>query len=167
MADFNRSTNSGSFLEEPKKMPNMINVLSILTFIGCGIFGLLSLFGFAKAKANYEAASTIDVDKLPGFMKNMMGSDYVEKARIAYENRVPILLMALIGFAACTYGAIQMRQLKKNGFYIYAIGEIVIPLLSIFLFLGASSVASFSGMLGLCIYVLFTVLYATQLKYLK
>jgi hypothetical protein len=60
-----------------------------------------------------------------------------------------------------------MRQLKKNGFYIYAIGEIVIPLLTTFLFLGSSSIASFWGMFGMLFYVLFIVLYATQLKYLK
>ena len=167
MADFNRPADSGSFLEEPKKMPDMINVLTILTFIGSGLGIIFSLWGFVKSKANYDAATTMDLDKLPAFARNMMGNDYVEKMRIAYENRVPILLLALIGCAVCIYGAIQMRQLKKNGFYIYAIGEIVIPLVTSFIFLGASSLAGFGALFGLCIYVLFIVLYATQLKHLK
>lgn len=167
MADFNRPADGGSFLEEPKKMPDMINVLSILTFIWSGIIILFSLWNFIKAKANYDAASTIDVDKMPGFFKKMMGSDYMEKARIAYENRIPIMLLGLIGCVLCIYGAMQMRQLKKNGFYIYVLGEIAVPIVTGVIFWGVSSLTGFGSMLGLCIYVLFIVLYATQLKYLK
>jgi hypothetical protein len=167
MSEVNRPAEQSSFLEEPHKMPDMINVLTILTFIGSGLFALVSLWGFAKAKANYDMATTMDVDKMPGFMKNMMGADYVEKARIAYENRVPLLLLALLGYAACIYGAIQMRQLKKNGFYVYAIGEIVIPLITLIVFTGMSSITSLGTMIGLCIYSLFIVIYATQLKYLR
>lgn len=167
MADLNRPTENPSFLDEPKKIPEMINVLSILTFIWSGISILFSLWGFAKAKSSYEAATTMDMDKMPGFFKNMMGSDYIEKARLAYENRVPLLLLGIIGCVLCIYGAMQMRQLKKNGFYIYTIGEIVVPIITAAIFMGMSTLTGTGSMIGLCIYVLFIVLYATQLKYMK
>jgi hypothetical protein len=164
MSEVNRPAEQSSFLEEPHKMPDMINVLTILTFIGSG-FGIIgSFWTFSRARASYEALSSINMDQLPGFAKRLAGANPLETARRALENRVPILLLGLIGCALCIYGAIQMRQLKKNGFTLYTIGELL-PVISAIIFLGEGA-AGFGSIIAYCIYTLFIVLYATQLKYL-
>ena len=165
MADFNRPADSGSFLEEPKKMPDMINVLSILTFIGCafGFFG--SFWTFAKAKSTYDTLSSANLEQIPDFVKKLSGGDILEAARKSYELRVPILLMGLIGCALCLAGAIQMRKLKKSGFTIYTVGE-VLPVIGSVILMG-NSATGLGAIFGYCIAILFVVLYATQLKYLK
>jgi hypothetical protein len=60
-----------------------------------------------------------------------------------------------------------MRRLKKLGFYVYCIGEIVLPLLTMAIFTGTSVFSGLGFMFGILFYVLFVILYATQLKYMK
>jgi hypothetical protein len=164
MADLNRPADS-SFLDEPKKMPEMINVLTILTFIGSGLGIVGGFWSFIKARASYEALSSANLDRLPDWAKRMSGGDPLETARKALENRVPILLLGLIGCSLCIYGAIQMRQLKKSGFTLYIIGELL-PVISAVIFLGDGA-SGIGAIFGYCINILFIVLYATQLKNLK
>ncbi|HEY4337835.1 MAG TPA: hypothetical protein VGM89_18120 [Puia sp.] len=165
MADLNRPAEPGSFLEEPKKLPEMINVLTILTFVGCGLGFIGSFWTFASAKGNYEKLASVNLDQMPDFVKKLTGGDPLEMARKAYELRLPILLMGLIGCGLCLYGAIQMRQLKKSGFTIYTIGELLPIIISVVLM--GSNATGAASIVGYCIYILFVVLYATQLKYLK
>jgi hypothetical protein len=165
MADLNQPTREEHILEEPRKLPDMLNVLTILTFIGSGL-GLISAFWtFTKARASYEALSSADLDQLPDWVKRISGGDPVEAARRALENRVPILILALVGCGLCIYGAMEMRKLKKPGFTIYIIGELL-PIVAAFIFFG-SGATGLGAMFGYCIYVVFIILYATQLKYLK
>lgn len=168
MADLNRPTGNSSFLDEPKKIPEMLNVLTILTFVGSGIFTLTSLWGFASAQKSYDTLLEAQgkLDQLPAFARKFAGPEMLEVARKSVENRTPILLLTLISYALCVYGAIQMRQLKKVGFSIYTIGELLPIPVSIF-FLGSAVYSGIGAMLGCLIYVIFVVLYATQMKYLK
>ena len=149
------------------KIPSLLNVLTILTFIGSGLGVIFSFVGYFNAASNYDKVvqSQDKLDQMPGFVKSMMGPDPVGAAHRALEYRLPIMQLGLVGSLLCLYGAIQMRQLKKNGFSIYLIGDLV-PFAS-FIFLGIGGLTGFSGMLGICLTVLFLILYATQLKYLK
>jgi hypothetical protein len=167
MADLNRPAETNSFLEEPRKIPEMLNVLTILTFVGSGIGIVSSVWGFTRAKASYDQMVELQgkMDQMPDTIKKMMGADPVEMARKAYESRIPILLLALIGCALCIYGAMEMRKLKKTGFTIYVIGELL-PIVSTLIFLGSAAAGGFA-IIGYLIYIVFIVLYATQLKYLR
>ena len=165
MADLNRPADPKSFLEEPRKIPEMINVLTILTFIGSGIGIISSIWSFTRAKAAYEQLQSLQMDQMPDIAKRLMGADPVEMARKAYEQRFPILLISLVSYVLCIYGAMQMRQLKKAGFTLYTIGELL-PIVITFIFLGSAAAGGFA-MIGYLIYIVFIVLYATQLKYLK
>jgi hypothetical protein len=165
MADSTHPTETTSFLEEPKKRSDMINVLTILTFIGCGLGIIGSLYSFAKAKSTYDTLSSANLDQMPDFVKKLSGGDILEAARKSYELRVPILLMGLIASALCIVGAVQMRQLKKTGFTIYTIGELL-PIIFTVVLMG-SSATGLGAIFVDCIAVLFVVLYATQLKQLK
>ena len=102
---------------------------------------------------------------MPDFAKKLMGPEMVEAARKTAENRVPVLLLGLLGCILCIYGAMQMRQFKKSGFTIYIVGELL-PAVGAIIFVGFVSLGGF-GIIGYLFYAIFIILYATQLKYLK
>jgi len=165
MADLNQLTREEHILEEPRKLPEMLNVLTILTFIGSGL-GLISAFwSFARARASYEALSSANLDQLPDWVKRLSGGDPLETARKALDNRVPILILGLVGCGLCIYGAMEMRKLKKTGFTVYIIGELL-PVISAVMFFG-NGATGIGAIFSYCIYILFIVLYTTQLKHLK
>jgi hypothetical protein len=167
MSDIKQPATAENFLEEPFKLPSMLNVLTILTIIWNCISIPLSIFGFVRAPASYDAVVQAQdkIDQAPGFLKNMMGPDPVGTARRALENRMPIMLIGIVGAALCLYAAIEMRKQKKIGFSIYVIGDVV-PFAS-YIFIGTAGITGFSAILGIGIVVTFIILYATQLKYLK
>jgi hypothetical protein len=167
MTDTNAKTDLLNW-EEPKKLPDMLNVLTILTFIGNGLGLLISIYGFINARTAYEKAVQMQdkIDEMPAMVKKMMGPDPVGNALKMLDNRVPILLLSLVAYGLCIYGAIQMRQRKKMGFSLYILGDIV-PLVSAFLFIGVGSLSGFGFLFGMVITVVFIILYATQLKHLS
>jgi hypothetical protein len=166
MAELQQTTEPINWEVDKKKLPEMINVLTILTFVGCAVFALFSLYGFVNAQKSYDTLVQMQdkLDNAPDFVKKLTGPNAVENARKAWDNRLPILLLSLAGYVLCTYGAMQMRALKKLGFSIYLIGELVLPLVSTVIFLGFGSVSGFAAAFGLLFPVLFIILYATQLK---
>jgi hypothetical protein len=168
MAEINRPTSQASFLEEPKKLPDMINVLTILTFIGNGLAIIFLIIGIARAKSTYDQviANQDKMAQMPSWVQTLQGPDAVAVATKNYENRVPITLLTFIGCALCIYGAIEMRRLKKNGFYIYLIGDIV-PLIAAYIFIGAFYFAGIRLFFSVFFIILFLLLYATQLKHMK
>ena len=169
MADLNPTSNTENWLEEPKKLPSMLNVLSILTFIASGL-GVISLIVFSlHPKKSYDQAveNQDKMDQLPDILKKIMGPNPVEVARRTYENHIAIIIMGLLAAGLCVYGAIQMRKLKKIGFTIYAVGELL-PIVTVLVFIGAIGFGGPIAILGYFVFpVLFLILYATQLIYLK
>ncbi len=107
------------------KLPGSLNVLTILTFIGSGCM-LLFILGSKKLME-----FSIKMTERPEVQEKMSEKDLIqmEKAKSMYEimssNWIAYLAPSLIGIALCVYGAIQMRKLKKQGFYAYVIGEIL------------------------------------------
>jgi hypothetical protein len=168
MTDLNQTANTENWLEEPKKLPSMLNVLTILTFIANGLGFISAFYSYFSAASNYDKVVQAQdkMDQMPDFVKNMMGPDPVGNARRMLDNRLPIMLLTLVGSLLCFYGAWQMRKLKKTGFTIYIVGDVV-PFISLFLFIGASTLGGFTGIFSLIITVVFVILYATQLKYMK
>jgi hypothetical protein len=153
---------------EPKKLPDMLNVLTILTFIGSGLAVLISLYGFVKAPQTYSEMVKMQdkMDQVPAFVKKMMGADPVGAALKALDNRTPLLLLSLVAYGLCIYGAIQMRNYKKIGFSIYVLGELL-PLVTSALFLGTASLSGTGVIFSLLLSLVFIILYATQLKNLS
>jgi hypothetical protein len=168
MGDIRQTQNPQNWLEEPRKLPSTLNVVSILTFIGCVYIGCTQIYSFFMAQKSYErmVAAQDKLDNMPEFMKKFMGPDMVEVARLTMENRVPILLLTLVGIALCVYGAIMMRRLKKLGFYIYVIGELL-PIVTAYLFAGLGLLGGIGAFFAIFIPVVFIIMYATQLKYLS
>lgn len=153
------------------KLPSGLNVLTILSFIGCGLQLLGTLWTFFNAKKSYDGIDKLteqmNSGTMPGWAKRMMGDPetMVEMIRKTYENRIPIVLLSLVAVALCFYGLLQMRKLKKQGFLLYTIGE-VLPFLTQFLFIGAFAFSGFSMYFGIAIALLFILLYSMQRKHL-
>jgi len=167
MADLNQPNDILVTGEKPK-LPGNLNVLTILTFIGCGV-GLLFSLGMyplmqwslkmmdkAQEGGNLTDKQVVDMETSRQGIEKMM------------SHKLPLIVIGLVGIGLCFYGALSMRKLKKDGFYIYTIGEIVPIIVTTFL-LGFST--QFNGVtsyiFGLAIPVLFVILYARNLKYLK
>lgn len=156
------------FEEEKKKLPTMLNVLTILTFIGSA-FQLVSIpiskffMKFAKqAMENPEALEQMSDEQVAEMEKGVRVFELME------QNIVPLWIVTILAAALCVYGAIQMRKLKKDGFYIYTVGEIL-PLIGGIIILGFSNqfTSTSSYFFGIGIPVLFIALYASQLKHMK
>jgi len=168
MATSNPTNQNDNWLgEHGNPLPTTINVLTWLTLIWNGILFLYSFYAFAVAPSSYETLvkNQDKLDQMPGFLKAMMGDHPLEMARLASENRLPILLISLLAAGLCFYGALYMRKLKKVGFSIYVLGDLV-PFAS-YIFIGTDTAKGVGFILGICLLLLFVILYATQLKYMK
>ena len=169
MADLNQANDFSTAIGEKPKLPSGINVLTILTFIGCAIGLLGSLYNFANAKTGLDkmeaAINSPDYENMPALAKKFMNPEALEVARKGYENRVPINAINIIAIALCAYGAVQMRQLKKQGYMLYIIGEIL-PFVPSVIFIGIGSLTGVGGIIAIVITLLFVLLYTAQRKYL-
>jgi hypothetical protein len=163
------STTTKDVLDFPGAAPKPssgLNIITILTIVG-SILGLISsVWTFISAKKSYETMkTTMDSGKLddaPGWAKGMMTPEMLEMSRKAMENRMPLLIVGLIGSALCLYGALEMRKLKKQGYLLWLIGEII-PLIGTMLFLGAASLSGF-GLIGIVFPIIFIILYTVYRK---
>jgi hypothetical protein len=149
---------------EQPKLSSGLNVLTILTFIGCALGFLSGIWSFIKADDSYKqlVAAQSNLENAPAFAKKFMGPEMVEMARKSAENKLPILLLTLAGVALCTWGAMEMRKLKKQGFALWAAGEFL-PLVGAMIFLGTGMFSGF-GLFILIVPIIFLILYAVQRK---
>jgi hypothetical protein len=161
--------NTDLFDQQPKGLPGMLNVLTILTFIGCGLAYISGIYSFYTS-SNYEK----EVAKMEE-MQDKMGDNNEMAAKMlegsmammqkAYEYRYILILSTLLFTTLCLLGALQMRKLKKSGFILYSIGEIAPVILSAVL-MGFSFVGGIGTAIAAVFAILFVILYATQRKYL-
>ena len=169
MSDLNLKNDVLDFAGDGKPtLPSGLNVLTILTIIG-SILGLISsIWSYVSSKATFEKMrETVDsgnMDKMPGWMKGMVGPDALVMYQKMYENRLPLLLIGLVGSILCLYGAMEMRKLKKQGYILWLIGEIV-PVFGMLLFIGTGALHGF-GLIGLLFPIVFIILYTANRKYL-
>jgi hypothetical protein len=150
------------------KLPETLNVLTILTFVGSGLGLISSLYGFFHAQESFDKMEQMqgNLDNAPDFMKKFAGPEMLEMLRKSVENRLPIMLLSVAALLLCIYGAIQMRQRKKLGFAIYTIGELL-PIATSFIFVGLGVFGGWTLAVTLVFPAVFIILYATQLKNLS
>lgn len=152
-------------------LPSGLNVLTILTFIGSGIQLLFVIFGFLNAQKQYDEKDkllqSINSDEVPGWIRSMMPNpeNYEIMVTKNLENKIPMLLMGVVAVVLCIYGAMQMRKLKKSGFTIYLVGQLL-PFATTALFVGFFMFSGLMFGVGSGITVLFILLYLTQRKHL-
>lgn len=93
---------------QENKRPTLLTVLCILTWIASGLNALAYLILVVAGAAMADLLSNV-----PG-LGAMLTAGMV------------FLILILLAFVAKIIGAAQMWKMKKMGFYMYAIGEIVV-----------------------------------------
>jgi hypothetical protein len=113
MTDYNNANDVLTNEALPKaSLPKGLNVLTILTFIGCGFYTIISLvtpwlMNFSL-KMMDKAASSSGGDLSEAKVAEM------EKSRAIIEltkaNMIPLLAIGIIGIGLCFAGALMMRK---------------------------------------------------------
>jgi hypothetical protein len=151
---------------EKPKLPGGLNVLTILTIIGCIIGYIFSIMGFVNAKKQLEETQKLidsgKIDEMPSFMKGMVGPEALAMQQKMLDNKWPILILGLVATSLCLYGAIEMRKLKKQGYTFWLIGELL-PFATTLIFIGTAAFSGF-GLLFSIFPVIFIILYTVYRK---
>lgn len=149
-------------------IPKKINSLTILTFVGCGIFALLTLLTplllpFAL-KFMDKAFTSGSADLSPTQLADLAKARDLIELQIA--NAIPLMIIMLVGIGLRFVGALQMRKLKKDGFLFYVAGHII-PLVGTTVIMGLSQLKEGGYYVGVVIAGLFIFLYSKERKLLK
>lgn len=152
---------------EDNKLPGMLNVLTILTFIGCLflLWDVFKLFNIEKELNDMqEAMNKLGEKEMPAMIKSFT-DNAMEMVRLRAANKNAMIVLELVSVALCVYGALQMRSRKMMGYYLYLIGEIL-PIVASAIFIGSIAFKGFF-VIGYFFPLLFIILYTTQRKYLN
>lgn len=154
---------------ESKKLPSLLNVLTILTFIGSGfsiVFSLLTPWFMKFAKNITDKAmeggnaTTLSPKELADIQKGK------EAMELASKNLTLTITIGVVCAIACIIATVMMRKLKKDGYTIYVAAELL-PVIVGFILMGSHYTSGFmSIVIGLALPTLFIILYTTQRKYL-
>jgi hypothetical protein len=133
--------------EPVSKRPTLLTVLCILTFIGSGmnLFSSLFIAGFYDQFVEVMQVFA-EKWKLPGIEEFM-------------EARPAFFLASAICYAGSLAGAFMMMRLRKTGFHIYTVSQILLVLAPMY-FLHQSG----PGIADILFGSLFVTLYALNLK---
>ena len=150
--------------QDQNRLPSMLNVLSILTIIGSAFAAISSIYSYFTVCKSAEAMETQEMPEVGGMLGDMLDSA-VKLLNKQCENRLVILVATLASSLLCLFGALMMRKLKKQGFMVYIIGELVGPA-AMSAILGSLAFGGIMSILGMVVPILMIILYATQRKYL-
>ncbi|MFT3680746.1 MAG: hypothetical protein QM791_10775 [Ferruginibacter sp.] len=151
---------------QKQPLPGSLNVLTILTFIGCALGFGGGIWNYIRAEKAYKDIMDAQgkLDQMPDWAKKMMGPEMLEMARKSMEYKLPIFILTILGSALCLYGAMEMRKLKKQGYILWVVGEFL-PIICAYIFLGSGMFSGFA-LIGFIFPVIFLILYTIQKKYL-
>lgn len=148
----------------PVQRPVFLTVLCILTFVGAGFAILTSLFSVFTMGQLEQGMRAMDET----FSDSKIGVDFGNSYRWTKISYV----LNLFGALLCLTGALFMFKLKKIGFYIYIVGQIL-PLFGSFMTMNSMLKGVFAsfGMIamvfGMLFPIAFIIMYGLNLKHMK
>ncbi len=165
MTNTNTSYDTQNFSEE-NKLPSTLNVLTILTFIGCAfeLFSQVKNFFSGTEAIEKVRKAQENMDQMPAFARKFVGPEVLEMMQKSFDNKVPLFIIGLLSIGLCTYGAIEMRKLKKQGYALWLAGEIL-PVVGSIIFIGLILFKTIF-IYFMIFPIIFIILYTTQKKYL-
>jgi hypothetical protein len=148
-----------------KKRPEFLTVLCIISFVGIGIAILGALIGLLMSSSGHSMMFMHQNNPVFGnIIENP--DDYMKMSQINS-------IIALIAAIVCLAGVLMMWNLKKSGYFIYIVGEIVPPIATISLS-GQSGLSEvFASLyililaLGFIVPIAFIVMYGVNLKHMN
>jgi ABC-type Fe3+-siderophore transport system permease subunit len=162
------------FETEPEQRPSFLTWLCILTFIGSGWAIISCVWTYSMAgKTNLIFQKSVHV-KNDSTLRNDTANVRREEKATPLERKIKASFSKIVntdnmrkaaigGFIASLLtlaGAILMWNLKRKGFYIYILGVVFGILIPFYLYgndmiaIGATSFASFFGLLFIALYAL-------------
>jgi hypothetical protein len=154
--------------------PTFLTVLCILTWVGSGLVILNQLFTLATAGLTKEIAGLAEegmsdaMDELAteapefgSFFSNLLG-----QGMHALEHLTELALVRIIGVLIVFAGSIMMWKLKKQGFWMFIAGKVII--IAGILFIMGGSGMGFMMITGpIIVGILFITLYGVNYKALN
>lgn len=155
---------------EKEKSPSLLKTLTLLTFIGSSLGVIGQIYNYFSAQANIDKLEKLrarpDFDQMPAFVKATCDESAMNNLRLIEANKIPLLILGIIGPILCFYGAWEMRQLKKSGLIAYITGSLL-PMAGMLIFVGTSIFSGMSYLIALGVTILFLILYVSQAKHLR
>lgn len=152
----------------PATRPQFLTVLCILSYIGSGLWALLSLVGiFASGTImgmlGMGAASAMEQADTTGMSQEQI--DAIQSMQSAgggfmamlSSYLIIIFIVSLILAGLSLFGVIKMWKLKKSGFWMYAIVNGVLAILGLIS----------GGIFGAVVGIAFIVMYGLNLKHMS
>lgn len=140
--------------QESRKRPVLLTVLCIFTFIGMA-FSILSALVLSFMPDTFSSA-------MQEQFAQMMGEETAEEMAAAIVSGMRSAPYLLVLYIINLFGAIQMFRLRKMGFFIYVVAQVLIWILPVVM--GAPAMSLIMPAIWT---TLFIVLYATNLKFMK
>ena len=104
---------------EKKKISSLLNVLTILTFIGCaiGLWGSIDNYinGEKKIEDTEKAIAKMEDQGMESGFFHDGAVKGLNAQVVQNENKLLFLIVGLLSVALCAFGAYEMRKLKKRG----------------------------------------------------
>lgn len=156
---------------ELKKRPTFLTVLGILSFIGIGfavIGGIWNMLTLESSKQLMTSLGNMSEEldasgALGGAMNEVM-----EGVKKLLDWGYVIYSIQIIAALICLVGVLQMWKLKKIGYYIYIVGEILPAIATFVLIGGFGPLGGMVAMLASLIFpILFIILYGLNLKHMS
>ena len=148
---------SETMLRREGERPTFLTILCILTWVGSGFaffYGLIQLWSYAFISVA---------------MKSIQANDVVSFGYLFWS-----AIAGIIGSILCVFGAIMMFKLKKTGFFIYLLGQIIPMTAGIYSALIMSSGMGLGGntyffiIIATMIFpIAFIIMYGVNLKYMN
>ena len=156
------------------KRPTFLTVLCILTFIGSGWGVLSQLFSLLFTNLVDVSAQTEQLNTMMDNMESGAGTSFlsgilsssqeVMQATMMHAKSIAVISLVLSLLSLC--GAILMFSLRRIGFYIYTVAQLL--LLFVVPYFAGFSMLVVMGMLFSALFtVVFIILYALNLKAMR
>lgn len=89
----------------------------------------------------------------------------IEMVKKQYDNRYLLLIVNLLATSLCLFGAIEMRKMRKNGYYLWLTGELL-PILITVAIIGFNLMGGIVLGASLLFASVFIILYGLQVKHM-
>ena len=151
---------------QPKQRPALLTALCILTFIGSGFNVFNNILGMIMSPIkNFIDPSFFEMilDEVDDDFARRFVEQALEIAQKALEHAFEISLTNFLLYGASLTGAILMFQMKKAGFYLYSVAQVLLLFVAP-VFVGFNLFVNMGILFSSFFTILFIALYAINLK---
>lgn len=159
---------------KPAGVTVFLKVLCILTYVGCGVYFLSALYGiitFEASKQTFKMMSQMSSTLPSNPMSDMLGGTFEHLENFFFWSQISQYI-SIVNCGLCLAGALMMHKLKRNGFYIYSLAQLLPIAAGIMLYIAAKDIPfiGFTTIASVVINMIFisafVIMYAVNLKHL-